>query len=87
MGGKNFRFLPPADSSELYLNEAHFNIACIGIYAPYHLPLRQTHHVANMVPESLPFAISQDPINFRLFYKHSDPSFQWLQPECNEKLL
>jgi len=36
---------------------------------------------------SLPFAISHVPIDYRLFYKHSDSSFQWLLATWPEKFL
>jgi len=49
--------------------------------------MKQTDHVANKMPEALPFAISQATAHNRLFYKHCDPSLQWPLIADNEKFL
>jgi hypothetical protein len=49
--------------------------------------LKQTAMCATWSLSSLPFAISQAPVDHRLFYEHSDSSFQWLLAIWTEKLL
>jgi len=49
--------------------------------------LKQTAMCATWSLTSLPFAISHVPIDYRLFYKHSDSSFQWLLATWPEKFL
>ena len=49
--------------------------------------LKQTAMCATWSLISLPFAISHAPVNCRLFYKHSDSSFQWLLATRTETFL
>jgi hypothetical protein len=49
--------------------------------------LKQTAMCATWLMSSLPFAISHALIDYRLFYKHSDSSFQWLLATQTEKFL
>jgi hypothetical protein len=49
--------------------------------------LKQTAMCATWSLSSLPFAISHAPIDYRLFYEHSDSSFQWLLATWTEKFL
>jgi len=49
--------------------------------------LKQTAMWQNKMPQALPFAISQALANYRLFYKHCDPSLQWPLIADNENFL